>query len=230
MNRVIISKLPKTEYATQESLNTICSNILFSGVDVKRILVTSSSAGNGKSYASILMARSFAARGMRVLLIDADLRRSQLNKKYGIKYEVKSVGLANYLAGYSTEGEVIYATDIDNMYLIPIGRTVSNPIPFLSGERMERLMRDVKENFDIVIVDAPPIGQVVDAAQLALYCDGAILVVSYNSTTRRELLEVKQQMNKTGISILGCIINQVDYESLSAKKYYYKYKSYYYHK
>ena len=229
MNDAVISKFAKPEYATRESLNTICSNILLTGIDTKRILVTSTSLGDGKSYVSLLMAQSFAIRGMRVLLMDADLRRSQLNTRYGIKYESKPVGLANYLAGYSTEDEATYATNIENVYLMPIGRTVSNPIPLFSGERMKRLMRDVKEKYDVVILDAPPIGEVVDAAELAPHCDGSILVVSYNTTSRRELLEAKRHLMKTGIQILGCIINKVDVDSLTAKKYYYgKYgKSYY---
>ena len=226
MNSAVISRFVQPEYATQESLNTICSNILFTGVDTKRVLLTSTSAGDGKSYVSFHMAWDFALRGMRVLLMDADLRRSQLNAKYGIKFEPKSNGLAHFLAGYSQMDEVIYAINIDNMYLIPCGRIVSNPIPLFDGERIKNLMGDVKEKFDIVIIDAPPIGQVIDAAEIARYCDGSVLVVSYNSTSRRELLEAKQQMMKTDTPILGCIINKVDVDSLIVKKYYYN-KSYY---
>ena len=226
MKTVVISKYEKPDYATQEALNTICSNVLYAGLNVKKILITSVSAGDGKTYTSLLMAQNFASRGMRVLLIDADLRRSQLIAHYKIKFEEDHMGLANYLAGYSTLEESVYGTNIENLYLIPIGRTVNNPIPLFNGDRIAKLIESAYTQYNMVIIDAPPVGLVIDAIELARHCDGSVLVACYNTTTKRNLLDIKQKMLNVGLPILGCVINKVNMDSLTVKKYYNN--SYYY--
>lgn len=228
MNTAIIKRIPMRGYATAEALNTICSSIMFSGKNIRKVLISSSSIGDGKSYTSLNLAISFANRGMRVLLIDTDLRRSKLQSKYGIKLIAKEqYGLAHYLAGYCEMEKMIYQTNVKNLYLIPIGKTLSNSIPLISSASFRDMLNALQNSYDLILLDTPPVGLIVDAVEMAKYCDGAVLVASYNETHRRELAYAKRQIEMSGCNILGCIINKVDFDSLAAKKYYNK--SYYSH-
>lgn len=228
MNTAVIKRIPKRDYATSEALNTICSNIMFSGNSIRTILITSAVSGEGKSYTTLNLAVSFANRGMKVLLIDTDLRRSKLNTRYGIKFDSeKQYGLAHYLAGYCRISDMIYETNVPNLHLVPVGKTLSNTIPLVSSAMFQNMLKELQASYDLILLDAPPVGLVVDAAEMAKYCDGTVLVVAYNETHRRELLEAKRQIEMSGCNILGCIINKVNFDSLTAKKYYNK--SYYSH-
>ena len=115
------------------------------------------------------------------------------------------------------------------MDFIPMGHELLNPIPLLSSERFQNLLDGLAERYDYVIVDAAPVGMVIDAAEIAKACDGILLVVSYNQVHRQELIDAKNQLEQTGCPILGTILNQVEYEGFANKKYYYKshYSSYY---
>ena len=106
------------------------------------------------------------------------------------------------------------------MYLIPIGTDVQAPLSLIATPEFENLVRAVGETFDLVIIDAPPVGLVIDAAEIARSCDGSVLVLEYSKTHRRALQEAKQQMERTGTPILGCILNKVAMDRLSTKKYY----------
>ena len=111
--------------------------------------------------------------------------------------------------------------------MIPVGREVSNSLALLSTPRLKQMLHALEERFDFVIVDAPPVGVIIDAAEIAKSCDGVIFAVRYNMISRRELLEAKNQIARTGCEVLGAVLNDVDLEALSSKKYYNK--SYYTH-
>ena len=221
------TKLRENDYASTEALNQICSNLIFAGTEYKKVLLTSCTASEGKSYMTIQIMQNLAKRGRRIVVVDADLRRSQMVKTFGIELDGEKHGLVHYLAGYCPADEIIYQTNIPNACVIPVGRDVVNPIPLLTGKRFTNLLDALAEQFDYVIVDAPPVGLVVDAAEMARFCDGVVFVVRYNRTRRRELLEARNQMVRSGCPIIGCVVNQVTFESLSAKKYYNR--SYYSH-
>ena len=225
MRKAVLTRLDSLDYAGTESLNTICSNLSFSGHQIKKIILTSASAGQGKSFLTMQILRNFARRGKRAVLVDTDLRRSYFIKRFGFKTEGEVLGLTHYLAGFCDVNQVLYQTNIPGAYVIPAGRDVSNPIPLLDSPQFGALMDQLAESFDVVLVDAPPIGLVIDAAEVAKHCDGTVFVVEYNVTHRRELQEAQRQINQAGSPILGCIINKVSLDTYSAKKYYSK--SYY---
>ena len=131
-------------------------------------------------------------------------------------------GLAHYLAGKVDMDDVIYSTNIEGAYMIPVGREVSNPLPLLNSQRLEMLLNELAQQADYVLVDAPPVGTVIDGAQIAKSCDGTLLVVSYNTVRRQELMDVQAQLEQTGCPILGTALNMVAYDSYLSKKYYYK--------
>ena len=229
MKRLEITRFQPLDYACSEAINTLCTNLSFSGAGVKRILVTSCESSEGKTFLSMNMMRTFASLGKRVVLVDADLRRSLIGAKYGQRFtEGKNTGLAHYLAGMVGMEEILYETGIPGAYIVPVGREVSNSLSLLNTPRFGQLLDRLAAQADFVLVDAPPTGVIIDAAEIARYCDGTLLAVKYNAISRRELMEVKRQLEMTGCPILGAVLNSVEMDSYSSKKYYYK--SYYYHK
>lgn len=229
MKQVKITKLPELDYAGSEAFNTLSTNLSFAGENVKKIMVTSCHASEGKSYLSMNLARTLAQRGIKVALVDADLRRSMINADYGLLFgNGKNIdkGLSHFLAGMVSMDEVIYQTDVPNMLMVPVGRDVPNPLSLLTNHHFDELMEMLSKMADYVIVDAPPVGMVIDAAEIAKACDGTLIAVHYNDVSRQELLDVKQQIEQSGCPILGAVLNQVDYDSYMGRKYYKSYGKY----
>lgn len=232
MKKATFSKFPALGYACAEAVNTLCTNLSFSGENVRKIMITSSHVSEGKSFTSINIMRTWAQLGKRVALVDADLRRSNLNKRYGVRFEGNhrhADGLAHYLSGQATIEDVVYETNIENAYIVPTGTIVPNPLPLFNSPRFLELLDYLAEHCDYVLVDAAPVGMVIDAAQVAKSCDGTLIVVNYNSVRRQELIEVKDQLEKTGCPILGTVMNMVEYDSYLGRKYYKSYYSKYSH-
>lgn len=224
MNQIIIKYFPPLSYAGSEAINTLCTNLSFSGENVRRIMVTSCHAAEGKSFISMNIMRTMAKLGKTVVLVDADLRRSVISNKYDLQFESceHRQGLSHFLAGMVEADDVIYRTNVNGAYLIPVGREVSNPLPLLASPRFDRLLEHLVQNVDYVVVDAPPLGAVIDGAEIAKSCDGALIVVNYNAVHRRELMEVKEQLEQTGCPILGTVLNMVEFDNYLSRKYYYK--------
>lgn len=227
MNRVSIGRFPPLSYASGEAVNTLCTNLSFSGENIRKIMITSCHASEGKSYLSMNIMRTMAELGKTVALVDADLRRSMISAKYGLQFPdpKRKWGLAHFLTGKASEADIVYQTNIAGAYIVPVGREVSNPLPLLNSYRLEQLLNHLAQQVDYVIVDAPPVGTVIDAAQIAKSCDGTLIAVSYNAVHRQELIDVKEQLEQTECPILGTVLNMVEYNRYLGKKYYYK--SYY---
>lgn len=233
MNKIAIDQFPELSYACAEAINTLCTNLSFSGENVKRIMITSCHASEGKSFLSMNVMRTMAKFGKTVALVDGDLRRSVIASRFGLRFEQMEhpVGLSHYLAGMAEMDQVIYETNVKGAYLVPVGREVSNPLPLLNSQRLGELLDHLARNVDYVLVDAPPVGTVIDGAQIAKFCDGTLLVVNYNTVRRQELIDVKEQLEQTECPILGTALNMVEMDNYLTKKYYYKshYYDYYHH-
>ena len=227
MNSLTIGRFPPLSYACGEAVNTLCTNLSFSGENVKIIMITSCHAAEGKSYLSMNIMRTMSKFGKSVVLVDADLRRSMISSKYSLLFPdlENKWGLAHFLAGKVEMKDVIYQTNIPGAYMVPVGREVSNPLPLLNSIRFEDLLEYLSQQADYVLVDAPPVGTVIDGAQIAKFCDGTLIVVNYNAVRRQELIDVKEQLEQTECPILGTVLNMVEYDNFLSKKYYYK--SYY---
>lgn len=224
MSKIEFAKFPPLSYASEEAFNTLCTNITFAGQNVKKIMITSSHASEGKSTVSMNLLRSMASRGKTVVLVDADIRRSVISAQYGMRYVLgaKHYGLSHYLAGMAKSEDILYQTDIPGAAFVPMGRTLLNPIPLLTSQRFCALLDELAGQFDYVFVDAAPVGVVIDAAEIARFCDGILLVVDYNMVHRQELIDAKMQLEQTGCPILGAVLNKVEYDDYASKKYYYK--------
>ena len=220
MQKATIKGSLALDYAGNEALNTVCTNMMFAGKNIRKIVITSCEPNDGKSFVAIQTVLNMARRGKKVVLMDADLRLSVMNAHYNIELSGSGKGLAHFLSGQCQLEDAIYETNEQNVYYIPIGTDVQTPLSLISTHDFGALVKALSESFDMVIIDAPPIGLVIDAAEIARRCDGSVLVLEYNKTHRRALQAAKEQMERTGTPILGCILNKVTMDRLSTKKYY----------
>lgn len=225
-NRINFNRFPQIEYAAQEAVNTFCTNVKFLGDTKRCIMITSCQAHEGKTTLSMNTMRTLANLGHTVVLVDCDLRRSQICEKYGVKQEKEDhVGLTHYLAGLASLSDVVYETDISGAYFVPVGHLVSNSLALLSTPRLPSMIQELKKAADYVIVDAPPVGMIIDAAEISKCCDGTVIAIQYNAIDKRELAAAQQQIERAGCPVLGCVLTQVSFDSIASKKYYHK--SYY---
>ena len=209
-------------YDINESMKLLRTNLQFCGKDKKVILITSTLADEGKSTVSLNLCRSLAQLGSRVILIDADMRKSVIADRYG-KGERNMPGLSHLLSGRCGLEEVLTGTDVENLQLILAGRVPPNPAELLSNSRMQKLIEICRAEYDYVIVDCPPISLVVDAAVVAPLCDGIVMVVGSGNVPYRMAQGALEQLEATGCPILGAVLNMVDQKN---DKYYYR-KGYY---
>jgi capsular exopolysaccharide synthesis family protein len=227
VKQAIIGNMPKLNYPVTEALNTMCTNLSLAGRSYKKILITSTRPGEGKTFIAFNLMRLLAGLRHNVVLVDADMRRSDLVDSYGVQMEQKAAGLAHYLAEQCEWEKIVRQTNIDGGYLVPNGQNVVSMLPLLSTPRLPRLLSQLERAFDIALVDTLPIGSIIDAAEIARSCDGAVFVVSSNNVKRRKFIDAKEQILRTGCPILGGVLNKVTYDTPSAKKHYYK--TYYSH-
>jgi len=229
MMQLEIRKIASSEYKLKEAINTLCTNLLLYDDDAKVIMVTSCFPQEGKSTVSFELTRTIGDLGKRVILIDADIRASCLMEEYDINMAPGSKtpfrGLSRYLSGGCRAEEIIGETNLKNVSMILGGRNVINSLPLLSSDRMGALMNIVKGMYDIIIVDTPPIGTIIDAAKIARHCDGALLVVKSGKVKRKELAEAMKQMERTGCPIFGTVLNAYAEEEKGSREYYREYYS-----
>ena len=219
----------KVDYSASEAINMICSSISFAGKSIKKIAVTSSEAGNGKTFVTLHVASEMARRGKKTLLIDGDLRKSVMLSTYAIELSGEKYGLAHYLSGQCDLESVIYQTGTPNLFLLPVGRNVATPLPLLTNEDFSHMMEKLGRDYDFILIDTPPIGMVVDGAEIAQKCDGSILVLEYNISTIHSLRTMEKLLEQAGSPILGCVINKVAVKGFGKSHYYYyKYGDYEY--
>ena len=222
IQRVMMTDSRKEDVFYEEAIKTLRTNMQFSGVETKSIVITSCYPNEGKSDVAFQLA---VEMGKRVLIIDADIRKSSYIKRYQIKQ--KTNGLSQYLSGQVALEEVIYSTNYRNLEIIFSGPYAPNPSELLEQGRFSRLIEETRKAYDYVLIDTPPIINMSDAAIVAKQCDGAILVIESEAVSRRDAMKAKDQLMKSGCKLLGAVLNKVD---MKKEKYYSKYNSYYYGK
>lgn len=231
MNQLTIRNMPALPFDVEESINQLRVNLSFCGDQIKTVMVTSSVPNEGKSFITIHLWKMLAELGSRVLLIDCDLRKSELRTKYGISGNgtEKVTGIAHYLAGKVELQDAIYSTNIPNGFFMPLSAPVANPAILLESKRFSDMVKQCAELFDYVLIDTPPLESVADALQIAPYTDGAVMVIHAGQTSRKIVANAVEQLQRTEVPILGLVLNRVGMSrkgSYYSKRYYYN--GYYY--
>lgn len=219
----------KSPFAYVEAYKTLRTNMnfIFRNNKYKKLVVTSSIPGEGKSSVSINLARVLAENGTRVILIDCDMRKPMLHK-YLRAQRFRTRGLSTVLSGISTlEDSVATFSDLQ-FDLMTAGPIPPNPTELLASEEMEHLLDLLAKQYDYVICDTPPVSVVTDATILSQYNAGVILVVRQKYATFKQAKKAKQNLENVHADILGCVLNQYDVsknvkETKQSSYYYYNY-------
>jgi len=207
-----------------EAIYNLRTAIMFSlpGGPPGTILVTSASANEGKTTISVNLAASLAMDGSRVLLIDADLRKPSIHKIMG--YPVKP-GLTDFLAGYASRAEILHSTSNPNLFVITAGTISPQPIELLASQGFKDLLRSLKEEFEHLVIDAPPILGLADGRIISSTVDGVLLVAKHHSTRKEALRFTVQFLSQVHAPLLGGVLTMVLRDGVEGG--YYNYKYYY---
>lgn len=214
---LIVDKNSKS--IVSEAYRTLRTNIQYSSFDkeIKTILITSSEAGEGKSITTGNLALSLANDSKRVILIDCDLRKPTVHKKFKIS---NVSGLSEVLVGKKSLTDSIHKYN-EKLHILTSGKIPPNPSEMLGSKLMSRLLAELKDVYDYVILDTPPVLAVTDSQILSTKVDGTILVVRAGVTKEDRVIEAKNALDKVKANIIGTVLNRVE---RSRNKYYYYYE------
>ncbi len=207
---------------TAEAARSIRTNIQFMSPDrpFRTLLVTSANPSEGKTTVACTLAIAMAQAGLRVCLLDCDLRRPRLHRVFG---KPGDAGLSVALLEPETLTDELLSTDVPNLSVIPAGPIPPNPAELLQSERFGKLLSGLGERFDRIVIDSPPIGPVTDAAILSTQVDGTVLVVRAGKASRDSVVEAKRAIVGVGGRIVGALLNLVELHSGSYGGYRYAY-------
>ncbi|EXI85410.1 MAG: putative tyrosine-protein kinase in cps region [Candidatus Accumulibacter regalis] len=207
-----------------ESLRGLRTTLHFALLDAQRnsLLITGSSPGLGKSFISKNLGVVLAQVGKRVVIVDADLRRGHIHKEFGRE---RALGVSEYVAGQATLDAVLKTTSVANLCVVSTGQIPPNPSELLMHERFATLLRELGERFDTVIVDAPPVLAVSDAAIIGRHVGATLMVARSGKHPIRELEQAVKRLNQAGVEVKGFVFNDLN---VSRQRYRYGYKGYVY--
>jgi len=246
MGKFFKSKEKSPSFVTSENNRTLHKNLEFTATEQYKLLrtnleftlpedqkcpiigVTSSMRGEGKSTTAVNLSYVLAEKGSRVLLIDGDLRIPSVAKKMEIE---KSPGLTDILMGKGVQIEEFQSKLQDNWYILPSGEIPPNPSELLGSSRMEAVLNDLRERFEYIVIDLPPVNLVSDALSIANFITGMVVVIREEYTEKKELEHCYRQLKLSNVKVLGCVMNEAKTGGGSYSKYrkykYYKYYRYY---
>ncbi len=211
--------------AVAECLRTVRTNLLFMSPDkpLRTLLVTSSSPGEGKTMTACSLAISTAGSGSRVLLVDADMRRPRVHQIFGVE---SRVGLSSLILGEVTLRDAVVKTAIAGLSVLPCGPVPPNPAELLHTASFQRLLGEMAESFDRVILDSPPVGVVSDSAVIGNHVDATLVVLRAGKTNRETARVAVRQLTDVQARICGAVLNDVDLRKYGQQAYYYQYGYY----
>ena len=207
-----------------EAARTVRTNLLFMNPDrpYKKLLVSSAAPSEGKTTVACCIAIASAQGGQRVCIIDCDLRRPRLHRVFG---RAGDSGITSVLVGEATLDEVIKPTVVENLWSIPAGHLPPNPADLLQSERFRRLLDELAERFDRVVIDSPPLVAVTDSAIISRIADGTVFVVRAFKTSRHLSAQGLRALRDVDSPVVGAVLNAVN---LNRHEYSYYYHYYYY--
>jgi len=206
-----------------EAYRVLRTNLLFSrkGENLNTIVIVSAGAGEGKSTTTINLSTVFAQAGNRVLIVDSDLRRPTLHKLFKV---ANNLGLTNYLLKQNTVVEVVQTTSVPNLDFMASGKLPSSSMGILGSAQMKELIAELKQRYDFIFFDSPPILGVSDASILASEVDLVMQVIQYRRYPQPMTIRAKQMIEKVGGNFVGMVLNNIN---MSQDEGYYYYSGYY---
>lgn len=225
LTREQLLDLMASRRSAAEAIRSLRANLKFLSRNkpMKVVLITSSAPGEGKTFLSASLAIAWAQSGHKTILIDFDLRHTQIHERLGLENEK---GLSNFLIGAASIDEVIQGTPLRNLKVITSGPLPPNPAELLDSEQIGKLLNRLREQFEIVILDTPPILAVSDTSLLVPYADGIISLAVPGQTLRPMLKQVKEQVKIAQGELIGVVLNKV--RPKHGGYYYYHYYHRYY--
>lgn len=210
-------------FVYEEAYKTLRTNLSFASISkqYKKLIVTSAIPNEGKSTVAVNLAYVLAKSDAKVLLIDCDLRSPTLRRLLRVRSDYKAE-LTSLLTGTATLEECIFKYPKMNCDVLLSGTTPPNPVELLSSPQMKELLDRLSEKYDYIICDTPPVSIVTDAAALSQFCDGVILVVRHNTSTRDQVQAAKQNLDAVQANIIGTILSCYDRldDTQAVKSYY----------
>lgn len=222
MKKLNLTDRRNPDYFYSESIKTLRTNIQLSGQSIKTILVTSCYPNEGKSDIALSLAQELGSIGKKVLLLDADIRKTAYVGRLEVQEEVK--GLSQLLSRQAGLQDIIYNTNFPNMDIIFGGPSAPNPSGLLSENIFKILIKELKDYYNYILIDTLPIGTVIDAAVIGRCCDGAVFLIQPGNVRYRDAQKAFAQLEKSGCRILGAVLNKID---TSGDKYYSSYYKHY---
>ena len=219
---LIINVNPKSIFS--EAIKTIRTNLAFSNIDkeMKVILTTSPQSGDGKSFITANLAVAYAQEGKKVLVVDCDLRKGRQHEIFEVM-NLTSGGYSNLILNYKDEiklNKYIVGTTNKNIDLLPTGPTPPNPVELLVSENNKKLMKQLREKYDIILLDCPPVLGLSDTMIMTKYSDANVIVVSSRRTKIESLDKAKKVFAQANAKITGVIINKASVKDNSYYSYY----------
>ncbi len=207
MTNKLVMLTDKTSVSA-EAYRTLRTNIEFSSVDkkLKVITITSSAPAEGKTTVAANVAISFAENGKKTLLLDSDLRRPTIHKRFKLP---NSIGFVNIIVGNASKEEAIQKDIVRNLDILTSGIIPPNPSELIGSNKNKKLLESLKEEYDVIILDSPPLLAVTDAQILTTISDGTIIVVKHGSTKKDELERAKELLEKVQGNILGVVLKDI---------------------
>jgi capsular exopolysaccharide synthesis family protein len=208
-----------------EACRAIRTNLMFVGADktLKTLLLTSSLPREGKTLCCVSLGTVLAKSGAKTLIIDCDLRRPRIARAFGLS---ATSGLTNVLVGELSLDDAIRSSDVENLSVLPAGPTPPNPAELLNGQHFRKLLEQVGERFDRVLIDSPPAVPVTDPAILSTLVDGVVLIVRHGKTPREAAQRATQHVLDVGGHIVGVVLNDIDVSGKGYRSYYGHYSEY----
>lgn len=203
---MIVSHNPKSSIS--EVYRLLRTKIPFFSKDqeLKTVMVTSSQPGEGKTTTISNLAVTYAQEGKKVLLIDADLRKPSLHRVFS---QINHQGLSSLLIGHSSIQESVQKTSIDNLWLLPSGPVPANPSELIDSSGMRELLHQIKDQYDVILVDTPSVLSVSDSVIVSALCDGVIMVAAAGKVKKDHLKKAKEQLDHVNARMLGIVLNRV---------------------
>jgi capsular exopolysaccharide synthesis family protein len=219
-----VSQHPRSTVA--EACRAVRTNVLFAGAEqrLKKILVTSSVAREGKTLSCVSLGTVLAQGGARTIIIDCDLRRPRVAKAFGMR---DGIGVTNVLLGEVEIEDAVRTTDIPNLWIMTSGPIPPNPAELLDGSHFRDLLERLAGMYDRVLIDSPPAVPVTDPAILSTLVDGVVLVVRHGSTPREAVRRASKHILDVGGRIIGVVLNDINTQAKGYRSYYGAYYHYY---